>query len=56
VGCHMVDISVSCWECSVLYGRETWSLMLRAEHRLSVFKNRVLSTIFGPTRDDVTGG
>ena len=28
---------------------------LREEHRLRVFENRVLSGIFGPTRDGVTG-
>jgi hypothetical protein len=39
----------------VLYGRETWSLTLREEHKLRVFKNRVLRRIFGPKRDDVTG-
>jgi hypothetical protein len=27
----------------------------REEHRLRVFENRVLSTIFGPKRDEVTG-
>jgi hypothetical protein len=26
------------------------------EHRLSVFENRVLRRIFGPKRDEVTGG
>jgi hypothetical protein len=35
----------------VLYGCETWSLMLREEHRLRVFENRVLRRIFGPKRD-----
>jgi hypothetical protein len=40
----------------VLYGCETWSLTLREEHRLRVFKNRMLRRIFGPKRDDVTGG
>jgi hypothetical protein len=39
----------------VLYGCETWSLIIREEHRLRVFKNRVLRKIFGPKRDDVTG-
>jgi hypothetical protein len=39
----------------VLYGCETWSLTLREEHRLRVFKNRVLRRIFGPKRDKVTG-
>jgi hypothetical protein len=39
----------------VLYGYETWSLILREEHRLRVFENRVLRRIFGPKRDEVTG-
>jgi hypothetical protein len=39
----------------VLYGCETWSLMLREEHRLREFENRVLRRIFGPKRDEVTG-
>jgi hypothetical protein len=39
----------------VLYGCETWSLILREECRLRVFKNRVLRRIFGPKRDNVTG-
>jgi hypothetical protein len=39
----------------VLYGYETWSLTLREEDRLRVFENRVLRTIFGPKRDEVTG-
>jgi hypothetical protein len=38
-----------------LYGCETWSLMVREEHRLRVFENRVLRRIFGPKRDEVTG-
>jgi hypothetical protein len=38
-----------------LYGRETWSLALREEHRLRVFENRVLRRIFGPKRDEVSG-
>jgi hypothetical protein len=39
----------------VLYSYETWSLTLREECRLRVFENRVLSRIFGPKRDEVTG-
>jgi hypothetical protein len=39
----------------VLYGCETWFLILREEHRLRMFQNRVLRRIFGPKRDDVTG-
>jgi hypothetical protein len=31
-------------------------LILREEHRLRVFENRVLRKIFGPKRDEVTGG
>jgi hypothetical protein len=40
----------------VLYECETLSLTLREEHRLRVFENRVLRRIFGPKRDEVTGG
>jgi hypothetical protein len=39
----------------VLYECETWSLILREEHRLRVFGNRVLRRIFGPKRNEVTG-
>jgi hypothetical protein len=39
----------------VLYRCETSSLTLREEHKLRVFKNRVLRRIFGPKRDEVTG-
>jgi hypothetical protein len=39
----------------VLYGRETWSLTLREEHRLKVFENRLLRRIFGLKRDVVMG-
>ena len=37
----------------VLYGCETWSLTLREERRLRVFKNGVLRKIFGSERDEV---
>jgi hypothetical protein len=40
----------------VLYGRETWSLTLREEHKLRVFENRTMKRIFGLKRDGVTGG
>jgi hypothetical protein len=39
-----------------LYGCEILSLILREEHRPRVFENRVLRRIFGPNRNDVTGG
>jgi hypothetical protein len=38
-----------------LYGCETWSPILRQEHRLRIFENTVLRRIFGPKRDEVTG-
>jgi hypothetical protein len=38
----------------VLYGCETWSLILREECGLSVFENRVLRRIFGLKKDKVT--
>jgi hypothetical protein len=38
----------------VLYGCETWSLILREERRLRVFENMVLRRVFGPKRDEVT--
>jgi hypothetical protein len=40
----------------VLYGCETWSLILREEHRLKVFVNKVLKRIFGPEKDEILGG
>jgi hypothetical protein len=40
----------------VLHGCETWSPILREERRLRVFENKVLRKIFGPRRDEVTGG
>jgi hypothetical protein len=32
---------------TILYGCETWSLILREEHRLRVLQNRVPRRIFG---------
>ena len=39
----------------VLYGCETWLLILRVEHRLRVFESRMLRKIFGPKRGEITG-
>ena len=39
----------------VLYGCETWSLILMEERRLKVFENRVQRRIFGSKRDEVIG-
>jgi hypothetical protein len=47
--CKTIILSV------VLYGCETWSLILRDEHMLRVFENSVLRRLFGPKRDEVTG-
>jgi hypothetical protein len=35
----------------VLYGSETWFLILGEEARPRIFENRVLRRIFGPKRD-----
>jgi len=40
----------------VLYGCEVWSLILREKRKVRVFENMVLRRIFGPRRDEVTGG
>jgi hypothetical protein len=39
----------------VLYGCETFLLILREEHRLRVFENRVVRRIFGRKKDEVRG-
>jgi hypothetical protein len=40
---------------AVLYGCETWSLILTEEHRLRVFENGVLRGIFGTKGGEVIG-
>jgi hypothetical protein len=35
---------------------DIWSLTLREEYRLRMVGNRVLKTIFGPKRKEITGG
>jgi hypothetical protein len=40
----------------VLYGCETWSLILREELRLNVFENMVLRRIFELERDELVRG
>jgi hypothetical protein len=40
----------------VLYGWETWSLILREEYRLRMFGSMVLMRIFGSKKDKVKGG
>jgi hypothetical protein len=52
IPCYEIFSKPRTW---TLYGCETWSLTLREERRLRVFKNRVSRRIFGPKRDEVTG-
>jgi hypothetical protein len=40
----------------VLYGFEAWCLVLREELILRVLENRALRRLFGPKKNDVTGG
>jgi hypothetical protein len=40
----------------VLYGCDIWSQTVREEHKLRVFENKVLRSIFGLKRDRVMGG
>jgi len=40
----------------VLYACETWLLILREEHRLRVFENRVMRRVFVPKRDEEKRG
>jgi hypothetical protein len=35
---------------------ETWSLIVKEEHKQKVFENTLLRRIFGPKRDEVLGG
>jgi hypothetical protein len=39
----------------VLYGCETWSLILKEEHRMRVFENTMLRNILRPGKHEVTG-
>jgi hypothetical protein len=40
---------------SVLDGCDSWSVILRDEHRLRVFENRVLRELVRSKRDEVKG-
>jgi len=37
-----------------VYGCETWSLTMREERRFRMIENRVLGSILGPKKDEVT--
>jgi hypothetical protein len=45
------NLKIRLWFCT----GEIWSLTLWEEHRLRVFKSRVLRRMFGPKRDEVMG-
>jgi hypothetical protein len=38
----------------LMYGCETWSIILKERHGLRVFENRMLTEIFGSMKDEVT--
>jgi len=40
----------------IFFWLEAWSLALKEDHRLRVSENRVLREIFGPKREEVSGG
>jgi hypothetical protein len=50
-----IVIIITLYLAVVLYGCETWSLILRVERRLRVFENRALRGIFESKRDEVRG-
>ena len=56
--CYKTNLKIKIYRAKnfacFLYGRKSWSLTLREEHRLRVFENKVLRRIFGPKRDEVT--
>jgi hypothetical protein len=39
-----------------LYGYENSSLTVKEGHMLRVFQNKIMRKIYGPKRDEVTGG
>jgi predicted nuclease with TOPRIM domain len=52
---HLLSRNVTVKIYRTIIVSETWSPTLREEHRLRMFENRVLSRIFGPKRNEVTG-
>ena len=51
----LIHIKLLYYRLYVLHGCKTWCLMLREEHRLRVFENKVLRKIFGTKRNEITG-
>jgi hypothetical protein len=58
--CCLLDVKIRIYKTIilpvVLYGCETCPLILREEHTLRVFENRMLRRKFGPKRNGITGG
>jgi hypothetical protein len=52
------NVKIKIYNATVLlvakYECKTWSLAVRAEHRVGMYENRVLRKIFGPKRDEVS--
>jgi hypothetical protein len=42
--------------CIYFYGRETWTVTWREEHRWRIHEKRVLRRIVGRTKEEVRGG
>jgi reverse gyrase len=57
---HLLSKNAKIRKCKILilpavwYGCETWSVILREEHRLKVFHNGVLRKVLGLKRSEVT--
>jgi hypothetical protein len=54
--CLKIEIHTNIILLVVLYGHEIWSLTLSEERRLKVSENRMVRRIFGPKREEGTGG
>jgi hypothetical protein len=46
------NLKINIYRSIILYGYDSWSLILREERRLRVFEDRVMR-IFGPRREEV---
>jgi len=46
------NLKINIYRSIILYGYDSWSLILREECRLRVFEDRVMR-IFGPRREEV---
>ena len=53
--CTGIKIKMYITVICLLFCYETWSVILREEHRLRVLEDGVLRKIFGPKRDEIRG-